>query len=293
MFRHNDVPLQKDASARFLPWLIGFMVYLATLALVGTLAVNNLAERWRTGLAGQLTVQVPPPENSDVGQDERVKGVVDALRQRPGIADAQPLSDARVQALLAPWLGTGQPLDELPLPALIAAEVNRANPPNLRNLQAAVETAAPGARLDDHQRTLGKLLDAVRSLQGVALAIMGLVTAAAVVTVVFAARMGLAVHNHVIEILHLIGAHDRYIAAQFERHALKLGLIGGMIGVLLGAVSILAVRHLLPIDQGTVIPTVELALWQWAGLALVPLISAALATATARLTVLRALARLG
>jgi cell division transport system permease protein len=34
----------------------------------------------------------------------------------------------------------------------------------------------------------------------------------------------------VIEVLHLIGANDSFIAAHFQRHFLQLGLKGGLIG---------------------------------------------------------------
>lgn len=289
----RDVPLQRDASARYLPWLIGFMVYLAALALAAALAVSNLAERWDTGLAGQLTVQIPPPQpDSQTSRAALVDNVVDTLRRRPGIASAHGVPDRRVRELLAPWLGERADLDELPLPALVAAKINRANPPDMDNLRAAVATAAPRATIDDHQRTLGRLLEVVRSFQGVALLVMGLVTAAAVVTVIFATRTGLAVHRHVIEILHLIGAHDGYIARQFEQHALRLGLLGGLIGVGLAALTLVALRQAIPADGAALVPELALTGWQWLLLALIPVVTALIATATARLTVLRTLARL-
>ncbi|SDG38316.1 cell division transport system permease protein [Limimonas halophila] len=293
IFARRDVPLQKDASARYLPWLIGFMVYLATLALAAALAVSNLAERWDTGLAGRLTVQIPPPgPDSQVSRAAQVNNVVDTLKRRPGIASARPIPDERVREMLAPWLGERRSLGELPLPALVAARVNRANPPDMANLQAAVQTAAPRATIDDHQRTLGRLLEVVRSFQGVAVLVMGLVTAAAVVTVIFATRTGLAVHRNVIEILHLIGAQDGYIARQFQHHALRLGLLGGVIGVVLAAATLLILREAISVGGGALIPDLALAGWQWASLGLIPVATAAVATATARLTVLRTLARL-
>ena len=40
----------------------------------------------------------------------------------------------------------------------------------------------------------------------------------------------MAANRPVIEVLHFIGARDRYIAGQFQRHFLWLGLKGGAIG---------------------------------------------------------------
>jgi cell division transport system permease protein len=40
----------------------------------------------------------------------------------------------------------------------------------------------------------------------------------------------MATNRHVIEVLHLIGAKDAFIAEHFQRHFLQLGLKGGAIG---------------------------------------------------------------
>ena len=59
----REVPLDRDASVRFLPWLVAFMVYLAALALTAGMAMQKLVLRWDQGLAGRLTVQLPAPDS--------------------------------------------------------------------------------------------------------------------------------------------------------------------------------------------------------------------------------------
>ena len=49
---------------------------------------------------------------------------------------------------------------------------------------------------------------------------MTLVGLATVAIVIFATRAGMAIHHDTIEILHLIGAKDSFIASQFQRHFL-------------------------------------------------------------------------
>src|SRR3546814_18184528 len=63
--------------------------------------------------------------------------------------------------------------------------------------------------------------------------------------------MGLAAHQRSIELLHMIGAQDSYVARQFQNHALRFGLRGGLIG-LLGALPTLYLARLLlqRIDSG-------------------------------------------
>jgi cell division transport system permease protein len=289
----RDVPLDNDASARFLPWLIGFMVYLAVLALAAAIAVSNLTERWDKGLSNQVTAQIPPA--MDAGRDEqaaRVEAALEVLRDAPGVARAEPVAPDRMRELLEPWLGPEAAGDDLPLPRLIDITINGADPPDLDALGRTLAASVPGATLDDHRRTLGRLLDVARSLQSLAIVVVALVAGAAVVTVVFVTRTGLAVHRQVIELLHLIGAQDGYVAAQFQRHVLRLGLIGGLAGLALAGAMVFALAQVFERGANAVVPEVSLGLLQWGALALTPFVAALVATLTARVTVLRTLARL-
>ena len=47
---HVDLPLSKDPAVRILPWIVGLMVYLATMTLAGALLVSGLASDWSAGL---------------------------------------------------------------------------------------------------------------------------------------------------------------------------------------------------------------------------------------------------
>lgn len=48
-----------------------------------------------------------------------------------------------------------------------------------------------------------------------------------VLTIALATQAALEIHREVIEILHIIGARDTYIATQFQLQALRMGLQGG------------------------------------------------------------------
>ena len=49
-------------------------------------------------------------------------------------------------------------------------------------------------------------------------------------SVMFATRGAMAANRQIIEVLHIIGAKDGFIAAEFQRHFLLLGLKGGALG---------------------------------------------------------------
>src|SRR5207248_10093943 len=62
------------------------------------------------------------------------------------------------------------------------------------------------------------------------IAVLVLVVAATVLSVTFATRGAMAANRPVIEVLHFVGAKDGFIAGQFQRHFLWLGLKGGAMG---------------------------------------------------------------
>ena len=57
--RRADLPLGGDATRRFVPLIVGAMVYLAALALAGTFALDSIILQWSDSLRGALTVQLP------------------------------------------------------------------------------------------------------------------------------------------------------------------------------------------------------------------------------------------
>ena len=50
-WRRSDLPLQADPATRFLPWILGFLVYLSALMIGCGLMIEQLAESWQAGLA--------------------------------------------------------------------------------------------------------------------------------------------------------------------------------------------------------------------------------------------------
>jgi cell division transport system permease protein len=298
-FRRSDLPLERDPSGRFLPWLIALMVYLAALALVCTMVMGRVAERWDTGLSGSITVQIPPglvsadhPPEARGQAEVSLNKVIEILLATPGVTGAEVLEPDEIVGLLEPWLGAGASYGDLPLPTLIAVGVDPAASPNFQELSRRLAQAVPGTVLDDHQSWLGQLLDLARSIELLAALIVVLVGASAVTMVVFATRMGLAIHSRVIELLHLIGAQDSYVAREFEAHALKLALRGGIVGLLLAVLTLALVERLFERMEAALLPELALLPIEWAVLALLPLVVAGVAMLTARFIVLGTLGRM-
>lgn len=292
--RRLDIPLNRDSSVRFLPWIIALMVYLAGLSLAGTLVLQGALQRWDASLSGTLTVQLPPPGD---GTPDALGAALALLRPVRGVTSAEPLSPEATRRLIEPWLGTALTPEELALPQLIDLRIDPAAPPDLAALRTRLAAAVPGAVLDEHRLWLDRLAGLVLSIEATALAIVLLIGGAAVLTVVFTTRAGLAVHHAVVEVLHLIGARDGYIAGQFQRQALDLALRGGIIGLLLTLLTLLAIGRVgaataLFGEHVRLLPSLALLPWHWLVLALLPFAAALIAMLTARVTVLRALKRM-
>ena len=304
------IPFDRGGAARFLPWLVALMVFLASLSLAAVMTLQRALSGWNASLAGTMTVELPPPPanagqiNGQAGQnanpapnDSGLAAALALLRATPGIGAAEPLSRDAVSGLIAPFLGNALTPDDLDLPILIDVRIDRGAAPDLADLKARLDGVAPGAIIDDHRLWLGRLLMFARSVEITALLILALIGVVAVLTVMFVTRTGLLVHREAIELLHLMGARDGYIAHQFEREALRLGLVGGVAGLLLSGLALLALGHAAGAaaflgDAVNLIPALHLRGWNWAVLAGLPLAAALVTGLTARLTVLATLLRL-
>ena len=304
--RQTDIPFEQDPAGRLLPWIVAIMIYLSGVAIAGAIALNGAVSTWSSGLSGTLTIQIPAGTAFPKAQ-QHADAVLALLRKTPGVGEARRLPRAEVLRLVRPWLGDegkgdggkgnggkGGDADAggLPLPILIDVRTAAGADIDSAALAARVARVAPGAVTENHARWAGRLIGLARSIWLVALIVVALIGLATVITVVFATRTGLRIHRRVIGLLHLIGAHDRYIARQFERQALWLSLQGAIVGVALAVGTVFGVVHLAgeaelqPADAAIFTPA------QWAIFACLPGVAALVALLTARITVLRTLRRM-
>ena len=292
--RRSDLQLERDSLGRFLPWLIAFMVYLSILAMAGMLSLNNLAERWNKGLVGTLTVQVPPPETATATakDSKRLGAILTVLEKTPGVVRVELLSEDHLMGLLEPWLGAGAVSGDLPLPRLVDVELEGSAEIDAMALQGRLDAIVAGTLVDDHGVWLERLLRLIKTVQALASAVLAFIGLATVGTVVFTTRTGLAIHQDAIEVLHLIGAQDNYIARQFASRALMLGLKGGIISLILALPTLWGLGYLVGSLQSGMLPDLTLPASGWLVLVSLPLAVALIAMVTARLTVMKTLRKM-
>ena len=292
----SQIMPSSGVSGRTLTIVMTIMCYLACLALGGLIIINTSIERWTSDIAGEVTVQVRPVDGVDI--EGEIRKAVDVLEDTDGIASVTVLSIDDANALLEPWLGSGDILKELPVPRLIRIAIDRSAPPNLEALALKISQRVAGATLDSHRRWQGQLVRTAGTLRMIGYSVLALISLTTIAIIVFATRSALHSNRHIVEVLHLVGAKDTFISVQVQRHFLKLGLQGGLIGAFAGAVTFTAVnmlaedgaqaigRNIDAIASGTY----NFSVASYLLLLLIPLVATLISLITARFAIMRILA---
>ena len=104
--------------------------------------------------------------------------------------------------------------------------------------------------------------------------------------------MSLGLHRQIIEILHVIGAKDAYIAQQYARRMAFLGLTGGIIGLFFAVPAIFFIGNLALAIEGGIISEANLSVGSWIMILSLPLFSMLIAMLTAYYTVKKTLKKM-
>jgi cell division transport system permease protein len=226
----NMSPIVPRASihGRALVAVVAIMTFLASMTTGTVLLVSASAAEWQSDVASEITIQVRPQSGRDIERD--TAAVTEAMRAQPGIVEVKPFTRDESGKLLEPWLGTGLSMDELPVPRMIIARVQPGTTLDLGALRARVAQVAPSASVDDHRAWIERMRSMTNATVFAGLGILALVIVATIISVSFATRGAMAANRPIVEVLHFVGAGDRYIANRFLRHFLRLGLEGGVIG---------------------------------------------------------------
>lgn len=285
---------KEAASLRTLTATMAVMCYLACLALGSLILINRAVDNWAKGLSREVTVQVREIEARDIETD--VAAVLAVLREFEGVTGAEDLGREAAEKLLEPWLGT-EGLDALPVPRLVRVIVKPESPPDYEALAKKLVAVTPGASLDTHRRWENELTRMAGTLSALSVLILLLISGSAVAMVIFATRAVLDANRQTVDVLHLVGAEDGYIARAINRRFLATGLWAGSLGVVLALATFFVLGYAgLPQADGLAAASRSLfylpAVNWWAvpaTILVVPIAATALALITSRMTLLRML----
>ncbi|MCF6322278.1 MAG: ABC transporter permease [Rhizobiaceae bacterium] len=289
---HSIVP-RHTIAGRALVVVIAIMTFLACLTIGGTSVINRMASGWQSDISREVTIQIRPADDREM--DKAIRDASRIALSYDGVTRVTAMDDAAVARLLEPWLGSGLQLDELPVPGLLTVSLDGKQLPDFASMRQELEQFVPGASLDDHRAWVDRLTNMAWTMVMIGISVFLLVMGATVLIVIFTTRGAMAGNQEIIEVLHFVGADSVFIAKQFQRHFMTLGLIGAAVG---GAIAILLFvvlgiwsRMSIATPQGDQINalfgTFEVGFSGYIGMIGVALIVAILTAVTSRMTVYR------
>lgn len=231
--RTNHLVPENTIAGNALTIVVAIMSFLACLTLGAVTLVRDASREWQVDIMREVTIQVRPIEGVDTATEAAKAAAI--ARELPGVGSVLALDDAQNLQLLEPWLGRDLDMNELPIPRLIVVRLSNPAALDLDELARRLNADVRGANLDDHRLWTERLQTMANVTVIVGASVLMLVFVATVLSVVFATRGAMASNRDVVSVLHFVGAEDGFIAREFQRHFLLLGLKGGLAGAFAAA----------------------------------------------------------
>lgn len=283
---------QTSVAGRTLMLLIAIMTFLSAVTLGGVVMVQKSAIAWSADVGREVTIQIRPIQGESM--EAGLRSAIALASSTAGVSGARELSLEESEALLEPWLGTGLDLSAIEIPRLVIVQLSDPVDADLETLERNL-ASVPGASLDTHAAWRQQLNTMAGTIVVSGLLVLALIAVATVLAIIFATRGTMASNREIVDVLHFIGASNRFIAGEFQSRFLAIGMRGGLIG---GGASILFFI-LVGLAAGSVLPQaasaqVEILFGRFVlgadgliGIVAVVLVIAALTAITSRLTVRR------
>lgn len=231
---------QRDGRQWTLLFVLIVLCCLASLSVIGALAASRAADGWRSQLVGSATVVVRASERESA--DAAAARATEALAGVKGVIEARALEREKAEALVKPYLGPDPLPADLPVPRLVAVELDRKAPATAAALESALKTAGVDASVDDHSLWTRQIMAAGSLARWIASGLFAMILAAAAALIAFATRQGLATGHELVTVLHLAGATDAFVATQFQTRFGRMAFFAGFWGGALAVVGAAALK---------------------------------------------------
>ena len=246
MKQKHEIPTEDDDTSAFVSVLTSIYMYLFVVVLAIFMAINSMAGNWEKDITGSITVQITPIEDDNKHIDtaktqEQQNKFLQFMEKISGVESVRILDEQTVQKLMAPWIGNKVDLSTLPIPQLLDVRLKPNAELNYDEITRGLKLLTANASIDNHRLWLNRLIKFATSLKTVALAILLMVVAICAFSIYYSARTSLNININSIEILHIVGAKDEYIAKQYAKKYAKIGFFAGIIGLMAAVPCIILV----------------------------------------------------
>lgn len=271
-----------DAREAALFFVIGALCFLAALAALTTRGTYKAAEAWGAQIEGEITVVMRGTER------RAAEALAEDVGKLASVLEARVLSREEITELLEPSLGAGGVPAGLPLPIIMAVQADTASGDPTEAIEVQMKRAGiegDVAGNAGYSATVGATLGTMRL---VALSIVALLSATAIAVIAFATHAALLARKDIVDVLHLSGAEDRFIAGLFESRFWNLALragAGGAIAALMITALIVFTGSGGGAAQAQLMPKLSIDFWDGIILLVTPIVAGLAARIAARLTV--------
>ena len=251
-----DIPFHARVGTEFLAFLLALMTFLCVLAAGMSVSLNRMADLWTSGLADTLMVEIPASQNTEANLSQLRK----ILEKNTDVKSVNVMDEDDIDKLVSPWLGKGTiEIADLPVPGLINIELYERDKDDIRKIAGDIKNIASEAKLDAHDEWLLDLAKLSRALQVASTAFVIIIAIVTALTVSGAVKSRMAIHHMELELLHVMGASDRYITRQFQKYIFMLAGKGILIGLVLALIAT-GIGKLLMVNMPDAVPGFDLML---------------------------------
>ncbi len=295
--RRNEITTEDDDTSAFMYVLTSIYMYLFVVVLAIVMAINAMADNWKKDIMGSVTVQIIPVEDANKHIDtektqEQQNKVLQFMENLSGVESVNALDSQTVEKLMTPWLGNKVDISSLPIPMLLDVKLKPNTELNYDEVTRGLRQISENASVDNHRLWLNRLIKFASSLKNIALAVLLMVIGICAFSIYYSTRTSLGINLNTIEILHIIGAKDDYIAKQYARNFAKIGFFSGIIGLMAAIPCIILVAKYGISTGSGLIKGAQLSTFAWVLIMVTPLFSSLYAMAMSYLTVRKSLEKM-
>lgn len=261
----------------FMTAVMGFMTFLAVLALGLAIAIGSGVVNWNRQWDMYATVQVIGEKN--IQTTKKILG-----DNKDKIDNMRELSADEMLRLMRPWIDGGRATLEKYLPTMF--EVKFKSGADMRFMG---EKLAKTARFITHRDALRPSISAGWKMVAMLVIVLVLIIGTIGICVSFIARNTAILHRRELEILNQVGASDSFVARQMQFIVAKICLTAcgaGFLGAVPILFIILAIAHSARVGLMTML---HLGGAAWVALTFVPIIIIIFAIIIAKKTTLKIL----
>ncbi len=205
--------------------IIGCLVFVLTLVISGTLALNHFVEKFTSDLTSNIVFEVNLTGIEPLQQPQLLASLQQVINGFPSVKES----------FVVPVASSPIALHETAAPlAFIEAVIHEKPPLPLGEVLLKMQQIHPQVHIQSHAFMTANIRYLYEWLKLFSYGIIALISFVIIITISVITRSGFQMQKNVVDILRLIGAPSTYIAKQFHWIAFRLGFSSSFIGVFFG-----------------------------------------------------------